>query len=146
MAPTVSTVEIARAADDVFSYVTDPARFPEWQTGVMRAGMVAGAPIAVGSRCSITRRIGGSERTTNHEIVEHNPPRSWASHGIDGPIRPRVSVQVESLEAERSRLTISLELHAHGMGRIILPAVRRAAAAQAPSNTQRIKQRLEAGA
>lgn len=146
MAPTVSTIEIAREVDDVFSYVTDPARFPEWQTGVVRAGMIAGAAMAVGSRCTITRRVGGSERTTAQEVIAHNPPRSWAIRGIDGPIRPHVSVQVESLEAERSRLTIALELHAHGMGRIILPAVRRAAAAQAASNIQRIKERLEAGA
>ena len=77
---------------------------------------------------------------------EHVPPRSWVFRGIDGPIRPHVSIRVESLEAERSRLTIALELNAHGMGRMILPAVRRAAAAQAPSNIQRIKHHLEAGA
>ncbi|HUO72258.1 MAG TPA: SRPBCC family protein [Solirubrobacteraceae bacterium] len=145
MAPTVSSVEIARGADDVFSYVTDPAHFPEWQTGVVKAGMVNGVPPAVGSRCTITRRIGGSERTTTQEIVEHSPPRGWAIRGIDGPIRAHVSVRVEPLEAERSRLTIALELHAHGMARVLLPAVRRAAAAQAPSNVERIKQRLEAG-
>lgn len=146
MTPTVSTVDIARAADDVFSYATDPARFPEWQTGVVRAGMVAGAPVAPGSRCTITRRVGGSERTTTQEIIEANPPRSWKIRGIDGPIRPDVSVRVESLDAERSRLTIALELHGHGMGRVILPAVRRAAAAEVPNNVQRIKQHLEAGA
>ena len=146
MTPTVSTVDIARAADDVFSYATDPARFPEWQTGVVRASMVAGTPVAAGSRYTITRRIGGSERTTTQEIIEANPPRTWEIRGIDGPIRPHVSVRVESLDADRSRLTISLELNAHGMGRVILPAVRRAAAAEVPSNIQRIKQHLEASA
>jgi Polyketide cyclase / dehydrase and lipid transport len=145
VAPTVSTIEIARRADDVFSYVTDPARFPEWQTGVVKAGMVNETPSAVGSRCTITRRIRGSERTTTQEIIEHNPPRGWAIRGIDGPIRARVNVQVEPLEAERSRLTIALELHAHGMARVLLPAVGRAAAAQAPSNIQKIKLHLEAG-
>src|SRR6185437_13180943 len=127
MTPTVSTIDIACAADDVFSYATDPERFPEWQTGVVRASMVAGAPVVPGSRCTITRRVGGSERTTTQEIIEANPPRSWEIRGIDGPIRPHVRVRVESLDAERSRLTIALELHAHGMGRVILPAVRRAA-------------------
>jgi uncharacterized protein YndB with AHSA1/START domain len=142
--PTVSTIEIARRADDVFSYVTDPARFPEWQTGVVRAGMAGDAPPAVGSRCTITRRIGSSERTTTQEIIEHNPPRSWAVRGIDGPIRAHVSIRVEPLEGARSRLTIALELHAHGVARVVLPAVRRAAAAQAPRNIERIRQRLEA--
>jgi hypothetical protein len=56
-----------------------------------------------------------------------------------------VSVNVEPLGADRSRLTITLELHAQGMGRVLLPAIRRAAAAQAPGNIQRIKQHLERG-
>ena len=31
MPPIVLTIEIARPPDEVFAYVTDPSRFPEWQ-------------------------------------------------------------------------------------------------------------------
>ncbi len=35
MAAIVCSVEIARAPGEVYSYVTDPARFGEWQAGVI---------------------------------------------------------------------------------------------------------------
>jgi uncharacterized protein YndB with AHSA1/START domain len=31
MAPIVTSTEIDRPADEVFTYATDPARFSEWQ-------------------------------------------------------------------------------------------------------------------
>ena len=49
MPPIVSSIDIARPPDEVFSYVCDPARFPEWQHDVVRvrlegAGRAASAP------------------------------------------------------------------------------------------------------
>ena len=35
MAPIVSSIEIARPPEDVFSYATDPSRLPEWQESVV---------------------------------------------------------------------------------------------------------------
>ena len=34
MAPMAETVEVDRAAAEVFAYATDPSRFHEWQKGV----------------------------------------------------------------------------------------------------------------
>ena len=39
-----------RPADEVFAYVTDPARFPEWQAGVVN-GHLDGGGTEVGARC-----------------------------------------------------------------------------------------------
>jgi uncharacterized protein YndB with AHSA1/START domain len=36
MAPIVTSTEIERPAAEVFAYATDPARFSEWQKGVVR--------------------------------------------------------------------------------------------------------------
>jgi uncharacterized protein YndB with AHSA1/START domain len=49
MTPIVSSIEIARPQEDVFSYVTDPSRFAEWQAGVVGGSMEAGKPPSVGS-------------------------------------------------------------------------------------------------
>jgi hypothetical protein len=35
MAPIVATVEVERAAPEVFTFATDPSRFREWQMGVV---------------------------------------------------------------------------------------------------------------
>jgi len=88
MPPIVSHIEIARPPTDVFSYVPDPSRFAEWQNDVVSGRMEGGGPPGVGSRIITTRRIGPTELTQTQEITEINPPRSWAVHGINGPIGP----------------------------------------------------------
>ncbi len=144
MAPIISTLEVARSAEDVFAYVTDPARMPEWQNGVT-AGRLDGS--GVGSRCTTKRRIGGSEREVVTEITEYDPPRRWADHGIEGPIRAVVSVQIDPLEGQiRSRLTIEVDFEGHGIGKLLVPiVVRPQARREMPGNMQRLAERLKAG-
>jgi uncharacterized protein YndB with AHSA1/START domain len=57
MAPLVETIEVERPPAEVFSYVTDPSRFGEWQKNVVgghiegnfRRGWDRGASPAAGS-------------------------------------------------------------------------------------------------
>jgi uncharacterized protein YndB with AHSA1/START domain len=145
MAPIVSTIEIARPPAEVFSYVTDPTRFAEWQANVVSGGIEGEGLPRVGSRCSTTRRIGGSERPATSEITELNPPMSWAVRGIDGPVRANVRVSVEPLnETTRSRVKIELDFEGHGIGTLLVPLViRRQAQKQLPGNLQNLKEQLE---
>jgi uncharacterized protein YndB with AHSA1/START domain len=146
MPPIIETIEIARPPDEVFPYATDPSRFSEWQKGVVSAGLVGGGPAAVGARCTTTRRIGASERTSTQEITELAAPHRWAVRGIDGPIRANIAVTIDPIDDGRgSRLTISLDFVGQGLGRMIVPAVRREAAKEAPSTCHALKLRLESG-
>lgn len=144
MPPIVSTVELACPAEDVFAYVTDPARMPEWQKGVT-AGRLDGS--GLGSRCTTKRKIGGSEREVVTEITEYDPPHRWADHGTDGPIRAVVSVQIDPLEGQtRSRLTIEVDFEGHGIGKLLVPiVVRPQARREMPGNMRRLTERLEGG-
>lgn len=148
MATIVWTIEIARPPDEVFAYVTDPSRFAEWQEGVVSGRIEGGGPPATGSRYTTTRRIGGAERTTTSEITEISPPRSWAVHGLDGPIRAIVNVTVEPLnENSRSRVRLELDFEGHGIGKLLVPLVaRRQARKQSPANRQNLKEQLESRA
>jgi len=148
VATIVSTIEIARPPDEVFSYVTDPSRFAEWQEGVVSGRIEGGGPPAMGSRYTTTRRIVGAERTTTSEITEISPPRSWAVHGLDGPIRAIVNVTVEPLnENSRSRVRLELDFEGHGIGKLLVPLVaRRQARKQSPANLQNLKEQLESRA
>ena len=149
MAPIVTTAEIARPAVEVFAYATDPARFSEWQKGVMD-GHIDGpdngtqSP-AVGAKCVTTRRIGGTNRPSTAELVHIDPPKTWGVRGIDGPIRAAVDVLVEPVTDSRSRLTISVDFTGRGIGKILVPLmVRREARKEMPDNMAALKQRMEA--
>jgi uncharacterized protein YndB with AHSA1/START domain len=146
MPPIITSAEIDRPAAEVFAYATDPARFSEWQKGVVDAHMegVTGAA-AVGAKCVTKRRIAGADRPSTAELVQIDPPRAWSVRGIDGPIRADVDVLVEPVADSRSRLTISVDFNGHGIGRILVPLmVRREARKEMPGNMAALKRRLEA--
>jgi uncharacterized protein YndB with AHSA1/START domain len=148
MAPIISAIEIARPVEEVFFYVIDPSTMHEWQQGMTRGGHMDGTPVHVGSRCTTNRKIGGAEREVVTEITEYDPPRRWADHGIDGPIRAVVSVDVEPLaDPAASRVTIALDFEGHGIGKLLVPlVVRPSARREMPTNMQNLKRRLESGA
>ena len=150
MAPVVTSAEIDRPAAEVFAYATDPARFSQWQKGVVDGHMDGpgdgpGTP-AVGAKCVTTRRIGGASRPSTSELTHIDPPKTWGVRGIDGPIRAAVEVLVEPVTGSRSRLTISVDFTGHGIGKILVPLmVRREARKEMPANMAALKQNMEAG-
>lgn len=144
MAPIVNSIVVAQTSAVAFDFVIDPARFPEWQSGLVR-GRMDRDPVSVGARCITTRRIGGRAREITSEITAFDPPRHWADHGVDGPIRGMVEVDVEALDDDtRSRVTISLDFQGRGVGKLLIPLmVRRQAEKEMPANMRRLKERLE---
>jgi hypothetical protein len=144
MAPITTTIQIDRGADEVFAYATDPSRFSEWQQGVTGGHMDADGTPTVGTRCHTTRRIGGADRPSVSEVTHINPPKTWGVRGIDGPIRAIVELTVQTLTADKSELTITVDFTGHGIGKILVPLmVRREAAKEMPINLVTLKRRLE---
>jgi uncharacterized protein YndB with AHSA1/START domain len=143
-APIVHSVEVDGSPDQVFRYVTDPARFGEWQYDVVRVRVGDDSPLGEGSRFTTTRKVGRSERTMTQEIVEVDPPSRWAARGVAGPIRPDARILVEPVDGgRRSRVTFELAFRGHGLGIPLTPAVRRMAAKGAPLSYRRLKEKLD---
>jgi uncharacterized protein YndB with AHSA1/START domain len=144
MAPIVVTTEIARSPADVFDYVTDPNKLSEWQESVVRSES-SNAPARVGTTARVTRRVGRREMTQSAELAALDPPTSWTVRGLDGPVRGDVKGTIEPVhDGAASRVTIELDLHGHGIGKVLLPLfVRRKATEEMPRNMQHLKERLE---
>jgi uncharacterized protein YndB with AHSA1/START domain len=140
----VHEIEISRPPEDVFPYVTDPTTFPEWQRDVVRAQADGDGPLRVGSRIVTTRRIARTEFTQVQEITEIEAPHAWAVRGLAGPIRAHARITVEPLQhGAASRVRFALDFEGPGIGRLLVPQVRRIAAKQAPHSYQNLKERLE---
>lgn len=142
------SVDISCRPEDVFSYVTDPSHLPEWQESAVSVRPVGDAPVAVGLRVVVTRRIGRRDIPMTSEVTELDPPRSWRVDGIDGPIRGHVKGTIEPLgDGERSRLTLSLDFETHGIGKVLVPlVVRPHVRKEMPRNEQTLKRLLEGSA
>jgi hypothetical protein len=66
------------------------------------------------------------ERTMSQEITKISPSSSWAARGVDGPIRPAANITIDPLDdGARSRVTFALDFEGHGIGKPLVPAVRR---------------------
>jgi uncharacterized membrane protein len=146
MAPITSSIEIARPPEDVFAYIDDLSRHGEWQTAIEQVTVETEGPTRVGSRARDRRRVPGGVREITYEITEHDPPRRASFRGVDGPVRPVGTVSVIPLDASRSRVMLELDFEGRGIGKLLLPLVRRDAAKHVPADQQRLKERLEAGA
>jgi hypothetical protein len=144
MAAIVTSTEVNRSADDVFTYATDPTRFHEWQQGVVDGHLDQPDNPTVGTRCFTTRRIGGANRPSTSEITHINPPNTWGVRGVDGPIRAIVDLTVEPVTPDKSRLTIVVDFTGRGIGKVLVPLlVRREARKEMPTNLATLKHRLE---
>jgi uncharacterized protein YndB with AHSA1/START domain len=139
------SIDISRRPEDVFTYVTDSSHLPEWQESAVSVRPVGDAPLAVGSRVVVTRRVGRREFPMTMEVAELDPPRSWRFRGVDGPVRGHVKGTIEPLgDGERSRLTLSLDFEAHGIGKLLVPlVVRPHVRKEMPRNEQKLKGLLE---
>jgi uncharacterized protein YndB with AHSA1/START domain len=148
MAAITDTIEIARRPEDVFAYIDDLARHGEWQKEIVSTRVEGDGPTRVGTRAIDKRRMGRREQDVTYEITEHDPPRSFAFRGVDGPIRPVGKGTIEPLDGgERSRFTIEFDFEAANFGGKILRPMALAQARKAiPKGQQRLKERLESGA
>jgi len=145
MAPITTSVEIARTPEEVFAYITDVSRHPEWQEGLVAATVQTDGPVGVGSRVAHRRKLGLGTMTATSEITAFDPPRLVAFRGLDGPIRGEGAQRVEPASAG-SRVSFELEMRGHGFGALMLPMARRQATRQIAESHENLKRILEGAA
>jgi uncharacterized membrane protein len=143
-----ASIEIGRRPEEVFAYVDQLARHGEWQEQIESVRVDTEGPTAVGTRATEVRRVGGRSQTMTYEITEHDPPRTFAFHGVTGPLRPVGRGSIEPVaDGARSRVTLDFDFDSHGiLGAILKPLATRQARKQIPKDQARLKERLESGA
>src|SRR5262249_9310753 len=102
------------------------------------------APLAVGSKVLVTRRLGPRALATTEEVTELNPPTTWVNRGIAGlPVIAVAKGRVAPLDdGTRSRVTITLTFEGHGIGKLLAPILARRQARQLPKDGQNLNQLL----
>lgn len=137
------TVEIARAPDEVFAFVTDPANYPRWQPSLVAIEPHSSGPLRVGSEATEVRRFLGREVETTWTCVEHEPLSRSAIETDDGPVPFRGTFIVEPA-GRGTRFTWTVETRG-AAARLGGPLVGRATRAELRASSGRLKQLLERG-
>ena len=78
-------VPIRRSPTDVFDYVTDVERIPEWQhkAGVKKVTKQSPGPLAVGSTFTMERQAQRGLATIQAEVTALEPGRRFDFHTVD---------------------------------------------------------------
>ena len=73
--------DVARAPEDVFDYLTDPAKVASWQTAKTRVEQLTDGPPGLGTRVrETTRQPGGREFDQVVEFTAFDRPRLLHVH------------------------------------------------------------------
>lgn len=140
-----ASTDIARTPREVFDYVADPLRLPEWQPSVEEATAEPPGIPTVGMRGHEIRRVPGGRRTIHWEVTECEPGRTWGVQGVEGPLRAHVSVELTpERQGAMTHVDYQIWFESHGIGKLVEVLARHGARKDVPNSLALLKKRLEA--
>ena len=125
------SIDIARAPDDVFVYVSDVVRHPEWQRELVSVELETDRPIRVGTRSGATRERASeaSSRSATSSLSSIRRQRQRMREG-NGPVSPRRVSHDSSPRQPTMRvrsMTMQVDFQGRGVGKLFIPLFRRKA-------------------
>ena len=136
------TIEIDRAPEDVFAYLTDVSNLPAWQASVHGAEIVGGGAPRAGARIAESRHMLGRELHTTLEITEFDPPQLFALHAVHGPVELSVRHELKP-DGSGTSMTVTGDVETHRLPGLAAGMIRRRAEKQFRTDFERLKLILE---
>ena len=134
------TVEIARPAEDVFAFLADVSRVPEWQRSAVESR--ADGPLAEGVRIHERRHFLGHDERTELEVTAFEPGRRLALRTLRGPVKLTIDHVLNEQDGQTT-LHVTAQGRAHGLLRLAGPAVTAKARQEMRRDFERLKAILE---
>jgi uncharacterized protein YndB with AHSA1/START domain len=135
--------DVARAPEDVFDLLTDPARLAEWQTAKTRVEKLTDGPPGLGTRVrETTRQPGGREFDQIVEFTKFERPRLVHVHVVEGPY-PVDGEWAFEPQGGGTRVRFVAEGELSGAARLMQPIVRRIVTRQFAGYHENLRRLLE---
>jgi uncharacterized membrane protein len=134
------TVEVERAAQEVFDYLTDLARLPEWQSSAVESR--ADGPLAEGVRIAERRRVLGREVENELEVTAFDPPRRLTLKALRGPVRFTVDHRLVE-DGDSTLVHVVAEAEPGAFMKLAEPLLARTAEQELRSDFNRLKEIVE---
>jgi uncharacterized membrane protein len=142
-------VAIERPAEEVWAFVSNFERMPEWLEEFEAVVKESDGPIRRGTVFRYTLSPGTGDRSATLEVVDWQPERRVAWDGPPlrsrwGGARPRGFLEVTAIDEVRTRLVARYQPEFTGMYVLMSPALKRWLRRQRTADAQRLKRALEA--
>lgn len=144
MAKGQASIRIDRPPNDVFAYVTDPAKFPRWQSEVIEAELLSDGPMAAGSRARGVGKFLGRRLEVTIEVTAFEPGRKFAFRSLTGPVKSENSFTFEQSD-RGTMVTESADAEMGGFLGLADPLIGRTLQRQFETNLATLKDLLENG-
>ena len=140
------SLEIDRAAPEVWAYLIAFEQVPLWEHGVVEVRQITPGPPKVGTEVFARRIYAGRETQLSGSITAFEDGRS-ATMALRGGPHDESIVQyaVEPIDADRSLVTYSAWGNLGGPLRLLHPILPAIGRAEARKNLVRLKRRIDAG-
>jgi len=117
---TESRITISGSVPDVWAYVCDVGRWPEWAPGVLECRAVGGAPLGPGSRVEQRAKgILGRTRGRAQHVTAVEAPHSLAFAGPMGSSAARWGMTLEPMAGRQTEALMWVEVDRGGIMRAI---------------------------
>ncbi len=135
------SLHINRPVAEVFNYLNDPAKMPEWNS-TMEEATPSESPLKVGTRIRTRVRMLGRKIEGTVEVVEHEPNKRFVLKG-DQPF-PLKAIYTFQGENGGTRLVSAAEAELGGFFKLSEPILARIVKKQLQAQFETAKELLEA--
>ena len=117
---TESSIKIASSLGEVWAYMCDVGRWPEWAPTVLAARVRGGAPLQPGSRVEQRAKLVlGMSRSRSQEVTAVEAPRRVAFAGPLGISSARWGMELEPLDDSHTDAKMWIEVDLAGIMRAV---------------------------
>jgi uncharacterized protein YndB with AHSA1/START domain len=111
-------VTINRPAADVFAYLADGEKCPQWRDGIVEITKASGDGLGAHYKQSV-RGPGGRSIAADYTITEYTPNSALAFETTSGPVRPAGRYTLAE-SGEVTTVTFSLDAQLTGMKKLLM--------------------------
>jgi len=136
-----STV-INRPINEVFEFVVDPSKEPEWQEGVIEAGFSPGNAPGVGAEVYEKRKFMGREMVSKFQVTQYEENKMFVGKVTEGPVKFEVIQSFEAVDGG-TKVSITVQGEPGGFFKLAEGMVKKQLQSQVTSDFERAKKMLE---
>ena len=143
MARADASVVVERPPEEVFTYLSDPDTFPEWQASALEARQESPGAMTAGTRIREVRKFLGRRMDMVVEVTAYEPGTQFSLKVASGPIPFQVRQSLVPVEGG-TKIDAVIEGEPGGFFKLAEPLVVRAVGRELANNLATLKDILEA--
>lgn len=136
------TVTVERPIDEVFPYVSDPGRVPEWAGPAQVRDKLTEGPIGVGTRYRAVDKMPGRSIEFTEEITGYEPNERFSLH-MSEPFNADLDATFRGAD-NSTRIDMAVNMNPTGFLGILAPILGRPIKSMLQSDLDNLKATLEA--